>query len=394
MAAGGDEVVSLRAALLCMLLAGAGAVQTADAKPQAAPSLAGFEDAIHHWRNTHGDADPRYRPEQVAQIADNILLYQRRDGGWKENEDPVRILDAETRARFVEESRKTGGSFDNRNTYTQFDYLAAAYALTGDARYRDGSQRGLQFTLAQQLASCGGWPHTVPARESYHPHITFADDVTAGVLTTLRRVLDQRDRYAFVDAALLARVRAAVARGDACLLRLQVRQGDALAGWAGQYDAATLQPAQGRKFELPAIATQETVGVLRYLMAIRSPSPQVIAAVEAAVAWLRRTELHGWRLESFDAPAEQFAHHASSKDRRLVADAGARGLWARFRDPADNGVVLADREGRRLARYEDVSRERRTGYDWYGQWPRKLLEKDYPAWKARLAAAAVPTPVS
>lgn len=372
----------LRVALLCALLAGTGAADAA----QDAPALTGFEDAIHHWRNTHGDAYPRYQAGQVAQIADNILRYQRADGGWKENEDPARILDEETRARYAQETRKSGGSFDNRNIYTQLDYLATAYALTGDLRYRDASLRGLEFTLAHQIASCGGWPHTVPATQSYHPRITFADDVTAGVLGTLRKVVDERRRYAFVDAALLARVRQAIERGDACMLRLQVRQGDALTGWAGQYDATTLQPAPGRKFELPAIAVQESVGVLRYLMAIPDPSPQVVAAVDGAVAWLRQVEIKGWRLETFDAPAEQFRYHQTGKDRRLVAEPAARALWARFHDLGDNGVVLADRDGRRLARYEDVGRERRTGYAWYGDWPRALLARDYPAWQARVAA--------
>lgn len=387
MAAGDVEVVTLRAALLCALLACAPAVGSGGVG-QAAPSLGGFEDAAQHWRNVHGDTYPRHAPDAVAQIADNILLYQRSDGGWKENEDPARILDQTTRARFAEQANKRGGSFDNRNTYTQLDYLAAAYAMTGDARYRDGSLRGLEFTLAQQIASCGGWPHSVPAAQAYHPRVTFADDVTAGVLGTLRKVVDDRRRYAFVDAALLARVRQAIARGDACVLRLQVRQGDRLAGWAGQYDEATLRPAQGRKFELPAIATQETVGVVRYLMSIASPTPEVVAAVDGAVQWLRRVELNGWRLETFDAPAEQFAHHATSKDRRLVAEAAARGLWARFHALDDNSVVLADRDGRRLARYQDVTRERRTGYAWYGDWPRSLLDRDYPAWQARHARGA------
>ncbi|QNN71560.1 pectate lyase [Thermomonas carbonis] len=353
------------------------------AQAQDAPSLAGFGDAIHHWRNVHGDKYPRHAPDEVAKIADTLLLYQRVDGGWKENEDPARILDADTHARFAEEAKKTGGSFDNRNIYTQLDYLATAWAITGNARYRDGSLRGLQFTLAQQIASCGGWPHTVPARESYYPHITIADDVTAGVLGTLRKVLDERARYAFVDAATLARVRDAVTRGDDCLLRLQVRQGDRLAGWVGQYDATTLQPAQGRKFELPSITGQETVGVVRYLMSIPSPSPEVIAAVDGAVDWLRRVELKGWRIETFDAPPEQFRYHGTDKDRRLVADPNAS-TWARFHDLADNSAVLADREGRRLARYEDVTRERRTGYEWYGSWPRALLKTEYPRWRAAL----------
>ncbi len=349
------------------------------------PSLGGFEDAIHHWRNVHGDAYPRYSPEQVARIADNILGYQRLDGGWIENQDPARILDDAEKARFDAEARKSGGSFDNRNIYTQLDYLATAYAITGDVRYRDGSLKGIGFTLAQQVPGCGGWPHTVPATQSYHPHITIADDVTAGVLGTLRKVVSDTRRYAFVDATLRARVQAAIERGDACLLRLQVRQDGRLAGWAGQYDAKTLLPAQGRKFELPSITGQETVGVLRYLMSIPDPSPEVVAAVHGAVAWLRRVEITGWRIETFDAPAEQFQYHSSKKDRRLVADPTATGLWARFYDANDNSVVLATREGQRVARYDDIPRERRTGYEWYGSWPKRLLSKEYPQWKAQHA---------
>lgn len=371
--------------LLLPLAASAGTDGKRDG--QGVPSLAGFEDAIHHWQGTHGTDYPRHAETDVAAIADNILLYQRVDGGWKENEDPTRVLDAEGRAAFAAESKKSGGSFDNRNIYTQLDYLADAYALTGDARYRDGSLRALQFTLTQQIASCGGWPHTVPARESYHPRITFADDVTAGVLGMLRKVLDDRRRYAFVDEATLARVRAAVERGDACVLRLQVRQGDRLAGWAGQYDETTLQPTQGRKFELPAMAVQESVGVVRYLMSIKQPSPQVVAAIEGAVDWLRRVEVVGWRLETFDAPAEQYAYQKSSKDRRLVQDPGARDLWARFYDVADNSVVLANRDSVRVPRYEDIPRERRVGYSWYGDWPRTLLARDYPRWKSAQARA-------
>lgn len=346
------------------------------------PSLAGFEDAIHHWRNVHGDAYPRYAPDQVASIADNILRYQRIDGGWIENQDPARILDDAEKARFDAEARKSGGSFDNRNIYTQVDYLATAYAITGDVRYRNGSLKGLQFTLAQQIPSCGGWPHTVPATQSYHPHITIADDVTVGVLGTLRKVLSDERRYAFVDAALRTRVRSAVDAGDACLLRLQIRQRDALAGWAGQYDAQTLAPAQGRKFELPSITGQETVGVVRYLMSIPDPSPDVVKAVDGAVAWLRHVEITGWRIETFEAPTEQFQYHSSTKDRRLVADPTASALWARFYDVKDNSAILATRDSRRVARYEDIPRERRTGYEWYGGWPKRLLSKEYPQWKA------------
>lgn len=373
----------LAAALLAVAMAAAGSTNAQSPSP-ATPVLDGFEDSIHHWQNTHRDAYPRYAPEQVAQIADNILRYQRQDGGWIQNQDPARILDAEGLKQYAEEAAKTGGSFDNRNIYTHVDYLAGAYALTGDARYRDAGVRGLEFILAHQNPKCGGWPHSVPGTESYHPYITIADDVTAGVLGTLRAAASDAPRFGFIEAPLRERIRKAVDDGDACLLQLQVRQGKTLAGWAGQYDDQTLQPTHGRRFELPAMATQESVGVVRYLMSIPNPSPEVIAAIEGAVAWLQRIELEGWRIETFEAEPEQYRYHAAKTDRRLVRDASASNLWARFYDLSDNSVVLATREGVRVEDYAEIPRERRTGYEWYGQWPKQLLSKDYPGWKARL----------
>ncbi|MFC3550549.1 pectate lyase [Lysobacter cavernae] len=374
--------------VLGLLLTVPAAALAAD-KPTA-PSLDGFDDGIKHWQSTHGQDYPRYAPEQVAQIADNLLRYQHADGGWPVNQDPARILDQAERARLLGEQSRNGGSFDNRNSYTQVQYLAAAQARTGDARYRAAAVRGLDFILAQQLPGCGGWPHSVPARESYHGLITFADEVTPGVLSALRQTgsvdgaRGQGD-FAFVDAAQRQRIDAAVARGDDCVLRLQVRQDGIATAWAGQYDPATLQPVRGRRFELPSIVVDESVSTVRYLMSIPVPSPQVVAAVDAAVAWLRRVQLHGQRLETVQATAEQYRYHSSTSDRRLVADPAAPPLWARFYDLADNTVVLANREGERVASYDQIPRERRTGYNWYGTWPQSLLERDYPRWQQRLA---------
>jgi hypothetical protein len=38
-----------------------------------------------------------------------------------------------------------------------------------------------------------------------------------------------------------------------------------------------------------------------------------------------------------------------------------------------------------VARYDlaEIGYERRNGYAWLGNWPRRLLEQEYPAWKAK-----------
>ena len=71
--------------------------------------------------------------------------------------------------------------------------------------------------------------------------------------------------------------------------------------------------------------------------------------------------------------------------RTMVNDADAPPLWARFYEIGTNEPLLLDRDGKRRASFADLSAERRSGYVWFSDWPRQLLEKDYPRWQARQA---------
>ena len=347
-------------------------------------SLAAFSDGIKHWQDRHGKDYARDQPHQVSEIADNLLLYQRDNGAWIENRDPARILDATEKSALATEKAEARGSFDNRNIYSQIEYLAAAFGQSRKPAYRDAAARGLDYALAQQIAGCGGWPHTVPGTTSYHGYITIADEVTSGVLRLLRKVAAGDAPFGYVDTATRARARAALERGDDCVSRLQVMQDGKLTGWAGQYDPATLRPAQGRAFELPSIVSQETVEMLRYLMSIREPGAAQVKAIESAVDWLRRSQMRGVRLEkvTLEKPV-QYQYHVATFDYRLVADTDAPPLWARFYDLEDNSIVLANRDSVRVKDFSEVHPERRSGYSWFGTWPAALLNEEYPAWRAR-----------
>ncbi len=356
----------------------------ADEAPSRLP-LERFADGIHHSQNSHHlTRYPRLAADDVAGIAEHLLLYQRANGGWRENEDPRRILTAEERAALAADREKTDTGFDNGATCPQIAYLAGAYQILGDTRHRDAARRGLEFVLSAQHSS-GAWPHSFPNGEAYRGLLTFADAVTPNVLRLLRAVAAGRAPFEWVEPSLRERARAAVARGDAAVLLLQIRRGGRLTGWAGQYDPITLAPTRGRSFELPSITSRETVEVLRYLIGIETPPPEVVAAVEAAAAWLQASAITGWRLETVAADAVDFQYHISVEDRRLVADPTAPPLWARFYDLTTNAPVLANREGQQVAAYEQVGRERRTGYDWYGRWPASFLDEELPAWRKRCA---------
>ena len=57
---------------------------------------------LHKWfKRKIGKDYARYHPSQTTEIADNLLLYQRDNGGWIENRDPARILGATEKAALV-----------------------------------------------------------------------------------------------------------------------------------------------------------------------------------------------------------------------------------------------------------------------------------------------------
>jgi PelA/Pel-15E family pectate lyase len=343
-------------------------------------SIDGLGDGIRHWKNGSGtDGYPAYEPGQVQEIADNLLRYQRANGGWPKDFDPLRILSEEELKNLAADRGREDTTFDNRATYTVVEYLAAAYKQTGDARYRDAALSGLDFILRAQYAN-GGWPHSYPSTKGYYPHITIVDDVMVGVLSTLGRVAAGTHPFDFIDEPLRSRATEALARGQRCLLRLQVVVDGQLTAWAPQYDSVTLEPAQGRTFEPPALVSSESVGVLRYLMRLDNPSAEVRTAIQAGVDWLERSKIVGLRIERVPAETIRYRNHTSRDDLVVVEDPQAAPIWARFYEIDTNRPFMANRDGKKVFRLADVERERRTGYSWYGAYATGLLTRENPAW--------------
>ncbi len=345
-------------------------------------SIDGFYDAIKHWDDRTGEnAVPHYQLHQIEKIADNILLYQRDSGGWPTNKHPLRVVSDEERVVALENQNLADASFDNRNIYPQIQYLSEVYKQTDNVRYRDAALKGLQYTLDRQYPN-GGWAHSPDRRErAYYRHITIADEVMPGILGFLRKVAESKPPFGYIDAELRQRAASAVARGDALLLRLQVRIDGKPTGWAGQYHETSLEPVKGRAYELPGILAWETVPVLEYLMSIPNPSADVIAAVQGGSAWLESAKLSGFRIAKVDTAGQRFDYHAADYDLVVVEDEQAKPIWARFYDLKSSEPFLANRDGSKVYQLSAVDIERRTGYSWYGYWPERLLQERYPVWK-------------
>jgi PelA/Pel-15E family pectate lyase len=361
------------AALLLSALAASAPAQATQTEEKAPAPI--------NWRDALKQKPDWYAGAEAARVADNLLVYQREVGGWPKNIDMAAPLDEKRRAELLKQKgevgKETSATIDNGATYTQLEYLARVYTAQKHERHRESFLKGLDYLLAAQYEN-GGWPQYFPLRKGYYSLITYNDNAMASVLELLRDVARKEPAYAFVDEARRARSEKAVERGIECVLKTQVKVDGKLTAWGAQHDVTTLAPAPARKFEPVSLASRESVGVTRFLMGVERPDARVVAAVEAAVAWFRATQVSGLRWVERRDPAQP-----GGFERTAVADKEAPPIWARFYEIGTNRPVFEGRDG--VVRYNvnEIEAERRNGYGWYTEEPLKLIRREYPAWQKR-----------
>lgn len=386
--------------LLAIVCAGIADMDVVAKEPRRAAAEAveidvgGFHDSGHHWREIRDEGrfikvepgQASYAPVQVREIAANILLFQRDNGGWPKDYDMTAVLTGAQKAKVIETRSREDTSFDNGNLHSQAAYLARAFAMLGEPSWRVACERGLDFILAAQYPN-GGWPQRFPGRKDFHAHITFNDYVMIGCLHVLKDAAEGEPPFAWLDAARREKARDAVRRGVECILKCQIRVDEKLTGWCQQHDEKTYEPCPGRTFELASICPQDTAQIARLLMRIEKPSPEIVQSVDAAVAWLRKVRLAGVRVDKVKAAKEEFIRHTADFDNVVVQDAAAPPLWARHYEIGTDRPVFAGRDAVKKYALAEIERERRTGTPWYGTWPAKLIEKEYPKWREKTGLA-------
>ncbi len=329
--------------------------------------------AAVRWNDINKQSADWYAGDEARAIAASIVQYQTSEGGWPKNTD----MTAPPSAAFLAETKfdHRAPTIDNDATTTQLTYLAHARTAKDDMTLRAAFDRGFDYLLAAQYPN-GGWPQYFPLIPGYYTHITFNDDAMVNVLVFLRDVSRGEAPYAFTTTEQRVRASAAVEKGIACVLRTQVKQEGNLTVWCAQHDETTFAPAPARNFQPVSLSGAESVGLVRFLMNIEHPAPEVIAAIEGAVAWFKAVPIHGLRVD--DTPGAD-----GKKDRHAVADPAAPAIWARFYELGTNRPIFTGRD--KVIRYDfnEIERERRTGYNYLKDWPASMLEKDCPRWRVK-----------
>jgi PelA/Pel-15E family pectate lyase len=319
--------------------------------------------------------DEWYGSDESVKVADNVLLYQRDIGGWPKNLPLHKPLTDPEKATIRDEKGPNDAILDNDATTTEMKFLARMFSKTNNPVYKNAFEKGLKFIFDAQYNN-GGWPMYYPLHQGYFTHITFNDNATYNILELLKDIFNRKTLYeSIVSGKEIIYSSKAYKKGIECILKTQIVVKGKPTIWCAQHDEKTLLPAGARAYELPSFSGAESCGLIKLLMEIDNPSPAVIKAVNGAVEWLDSHRVKHIRIEFF-------MNSDGKPDRRVIEDPIAGDLWARFYDLDTELPFFCDRDGIKKNTLAEIGYERRTGYNWYTDAPREIIEM-YPVWKEK-----------
>jgi unsaturated rhamnogalacturonyl hydrolase len=355
-------------------------------------SMSPFSDSRNHWYGIKDDGNivnpvvnqPVYPESEIIKIANNVLLYQRNNGGWPKNYDMQAILTGEQIGKLIKAKDQQHTTFDNSTTYTHVEYLAQVYTKTSIEKYKDACLRGLKFILKAQYPN-GGWPQYYPLEtKNYSSHITFNDGAYIGVMETLKKINDNDPMFAFIGNDMRKAVKNAFDKGLECILKCQIVSNGRLTAWCQQHNEFDLKPAWARAYEMPSICNGESAQIVLFLMSLDHPDKRVIGAIQSAVIWFNDSKIYNTDVKTVPAPPEKSQWRTSTIDKIVVVDSTAPPIWTRYYELETERPLFSDRNSKMLYSLTEVSRERRSGYSWYTYAPQTALDK-YPVWQKKWA---------
>lgn len=264
-----------------------------------------------------------YATEEAVAVAENVLLYQRDNGGWMKNIEMHKTL-SDSEKKVVESDKSGESCFDNAATTMEMRFLAKMYYHHKSEKYKEAFTKALDLILTSQR-NAGAWSQYYPLRgRGYWDYLTFNDDLTVNILNLLKEISNgYGDFEGLVDEAKKSDVIEAYNKGVQCILDCQIVDNGVKTVWCAQHDPETLDPAMGRPHEFPSFSGGESVNILKFLMSIENPSEEIKEAVVKGVEWLDKNAIEGYKISYV------YDEDGNVTDRVLEAAEGYR-LWARF----------------------------------------------------------------
>jgi PelA/Pel-15E family pectate lyase len=318
-----------------------------------------------------------FASKEAGKLADVVLSYQTPSGGWSKhlgyNRGPRQPGMQWTSQSEPGEPFHYVATFDNRATTEELRFLAYVWLATRREDCRQAFIQGLNFILAAQYPN-GGWPQVYPLEGGYHDDITFNDDAMTHVIELLQDIKHHAPHVAFVEPALREKAAAALEAGIRCVLRTQVEQAGQRTAWCAQYDALTLQPSSARSMEPASLSGLESSHIVKFLMTVSNPPPEVVAAIEGGLKWLDNVKITGLARTKRDGKTAYESNPASKEI-----------YWARFYNLTNNRPVFPGRDGIHYESFGAMAAQNRLGYDYLTTLPGSIIKNGQSKWRKSLA---------
>jgi PelA/Pel-15E family pectate lyase len=321
--------------------------------------------------------DAWYASDEAKQLVKAVLSYQTPTGGWSKHtgygkgpRQPGMQWTSQNepgqRAHYV-------ATFDNGSTTEQLHFLAYVWQATKREDCKAGFVKGLNFIFAAQYPN-GGWPQVYPLEGAYHDDITFNDDAMTHILELLYAIKRNDPSYAFLDAAQRQRAAIAFEAGIRCLLKMQIVQNGKKTVWCGQHDALTLQPASARKMEPATLSGLESAHVLKFLMTVTNPTPEIVAAIESGLTWLEAVKI-----------TDVGKTNLNGKTIYVSGPASTEIYWARFYNLTNSKPVFPGRNGILYDSFATMAAQNKLGYDYLTTLPNSIITNGQKKWRKMLS---------
>lgn len=265
-------------------------------------------------------------------------------------------------------------TIDNNATIQEMRLLAVRYKETTNSNYKaifkESFNKAVNFILTMQRSS-GGIPQVWPKRGNYSDHVTLNDNAMIRVMVTMMDMANATSPFDsdIIDENTRIKMTKALDKAIEYLLKAQIVNNGNLTVWCAQHDTLNYAPRSARAYELESKSGSESAGVVWFLMNWPEQTETIQKAIKGAIAWYKKTRVTGLY---FNKKAGTF----ESRDGNV--------LWYRFYEVDTDDYFFCDREGvsTKTQDFTKISEERRTGYQWAGDYGTALLNTESAYLKA------------
>lgn len=305
----------------------------------------------------------------IDQYTYNMTTWQIENGGfYKAMADKYKS--AYTGGQKSEWRAKDGGdlgTIDNNATIQEMRLLAVRYKETTNNNYKvafkTSFNKAVNFLLTMQRSK-GGLPQVWPKRGNYSDQITLNDNAMIRAIVTMMDIANKMSPFDsdIIDETTRSKMQGALDKAIDYLLKAQIVNNGNLTVWCAQHDTNSLAPVGARAYELPSKSGNESMGVVWFLMNWPKQTEAIQNAVKGAISWYKKNRLKD---------------KAFSKTAGVVDKSGSS-LWFRFYEVNSDDYFYCDRDGAstKTQDFMKISEERRTGYQWAGDYGSAILSTE------------------